>query len=557
MRVYAGVDPVTGRRHDLVETIPAGPQAEGLAEAALTRLLNELDEQRNPRTNATVDQLLDRYLSMLQVGRTTEVAYRGYLAKHVRPFVGSLKVGAVDVDSLDSLYAELRRCRDHCDRRAPAAEHRCRPLANSTIRQIHFILSGAYKKAVRWRWVASNPVAHAEPPPPTAPDPRPPSTEDAARLLADAWRDPDWGTLVWLTMITGARRGEMCGLRWQQVDLPGGVLTVRSSIAQDGTELEEKDTKTHQQRRVALDAETVAVLTEHWDRWRARTAALGVELTRDAFVFSLAPDAAVPLVPSSVTQRYSRMAARLGIKTHLHSLRHYSATELIAAGVDVRTVAGRLGHGGGGITTLRVYAAWLSESDQRAAAGLLARVPARLAGSSTDAERAIASPRRPYEKIAAELREQILAGSLRIGDRLPPITPLASQHGVAVSTVGRAMSLLDELGLTGVAGGRRVVAAWPTSANHPPASDAIDILPTGGGGGDMGRRLLDLVVRHRGQVVGNLTAEANPKSASELRQLLVDAIRRAGRQESEIGDYEMAIAYSGEPQPFTTFVAAL
>ena len=53
------------------------------------------------------------------------------------------------------------------------------------------------------------------------------------------------------------------------------------------------------------------------------------------------------LVPSSVTQRYGRLAERLGIATHLHSLRHYSATELIAAGVDIRTVAGRLGHSGG------------------------------------------------------------------------------------------------------------------------------------------------------------------------------------------------------------------
>jgi site-specific recombinase XerD len=61
------------------------------------------------------------------------------------------------------------------------------------------------------------------------------------------------------------------------------------------------------------------------------------------------------------------MSAELGIKSHLHTLRHYSATELISSGVDVRTVAGRLGHGGGGTTTLRVYAAWVAESDKQAA----------------------------------------------------------------------------------------------------------------------------------------------------------------------------------------------
>ena len=67
----------------------------------------------------------------------------------------------------------------------------------------------------------------------------------------------------------------------------------------------------------------------------------------------------------------------LGIATHLHSLRHYSATELLTAGVDLRTVAGRLGHGGGGATTLKVYAAWVAASDRKAAELLRTRLPAR------------------------------------------------------------------------------------------------------------------------------------------------------------------------------------
>jgi len=80
------------------------------------------------------------------------------------------------------------------------------------------------------------------------------------------------------------------------------------------------------------------------------------------------------LLPDTATQRYERMADRLGIRTTLHKLRHYSATELIAAGVDVRTIAGRLGHGGGGTTTLKVYAAFVNEADQRAAAALAQRL---------------------------------------------------------------------------------------------------------------------------------------------------------------------------------------
>lgn len=179
-----------------------------------------------------------------------------------------------------------------------------------------------------------------------------PSTtpEEAARILEEAWDDPDWGMLVWLTMTTGARRGELCGLRWSHLSLPNSVLTIRRAIAQHRADRFEKDTKTHKQRRVSLDPETVKALTEHWERCSTRCEALGVPLSRDAFVFSPAPDRRAHLVPSSVSQRYSRLAARLGIDTHLHCLRHYPATELIAAGVDVRTVAGRLGHNGGGVT---------------------------------------------------------------------------------------------------------------------------------------------------------------------------------------------------------------
>ena len=78
-----------------------------------------------------------------------------------------------------------------------------------------------------------------------------------------------------------------------------------------------------------------------------------------------------------MSSRYVDMAERLGIVTHIHALRHYSATELLTAGVDLRTVAGRLGHGGGGSTTLRVYAAWVAASDRKAAELLRSRLPRR------------------------------------------------------------------------------------------------------------------------------------------------------------------------------------
>jgi hypothetical protein len=86
LRVYAGVDPVTKKPLYLRETIAAGPDAKRKAEKALTRLQNQVDERRAPRTSATLDQLLDRYLEVgLEVAPGTRRDYASKPSKHIRP----------------------------------------------------------------------------------------------------------------------------------------------------------------------------------------------------------------------------------------------------------------------------------------------------------------------------------------------------------------------------------------------------------------------------------------------------------------------------------------
>jgi integrase len=564
VRVYAGKDPLTGRRHDLIEVVPAGPKAAAQAEAARTRLLNQVDERRHPRTNATVDQLLDRHFELAKLEPTTRSAYLGYANKHIRPLIGAVKVGTLDADVFDSFYAELRRCREHCDRR-PSTQHcttvehecdaRCRPhectsLGASTIRQIHFILSGALKRAVRWRWVATSPITQAEPPAAPKPDPRPPTAAEAARILNEAWAaEPDWGVLVWLAMVTGSRRGELCALRWAHVDLDGAVLTVRSSIWQRGKAVGEKDTKNHQQRRVALDPETVAVLAEHRRRWERRAVELDIELRDDAFLFSLAPDASTHLLPDSVSQRYSDLVTRLGINTTFHKLRHYSATELIASGVDARTVAGRLGHGGGGTTTLRYYTAWVSESDQRAASAVTARMPSRPTDGPIQRP-----PTHPYQKLAVSLLEQIAAGAYPPGDFLPGQKVLAAEHGVSVGTANRAANLLVEDDYVELVPGKgfRVVAR---DVALPDQNEPADVVPSPAEPDAEPGALLDVELRCRGEVVARYSTDVDPQDADDLREVLVDAVVRRGGGEADIGAYEMDLRRS-DGELIRTFVAS-
>jgi integrase len=213
VRVYAGIDPVTKKKHHLTEVIPAGPRAARDAEKARTRLLAQIDERRNPRTRATMNQLLDRWLEVLDVDVSTRRGYISKIETHIRPLLGATPVSKVDAEALESFYAVLRRCRDHCVGRK-ATGHTCKGLADSTVRQIHWIISGALDAGVRWKWVSINYAAQAKKPAVPRPNPKPPSTEDAARLATEAWKDEEWGALVWAAMTTGARRGELCAIRW-------------------------------------------------------------------------------------------------------------------------------------------------------------------------------------------------------------------------------------------------------------------------------------------------------------------------------------------------------
>jgi len=393
VRVTAGADPATGERIVLTEMCPTLKEAE----RARTRLLAEADALKNARTKASFGYLLDRWLVGHDVEITTRATYDSLIRTHIRPALGAVPLtkihrGAAEI--LEGLYADLRRCSRRCDGR-PFTEHRtvndhdcsvrrcpahvCRPLSASTVRQVHAIVSGALTAAVRWGWLPFNPAETARIPAKVRPAPDPPSPADAARIVEAAWRDDDeWGLYLWLAMVTGARRGELLALRVRDVDLDTGVMTIRRNYVWVAGAGHDKNTKSHQMRRVSIDAVAVDLVRSHLAAVKSLLEQVGMSLQADMYLFSAEPGRGRPRDPSSQTRRYKRMVDRLGLDTNLHELRHYSATELLTAGVDVRTVAGRLGHGDG-TTTLRYYAAWRSAAD-RGAAGVVSAglpVPAR------------------------------------------------------------------------------------------------------------------------------------------------------------------------------------
>ena len=132
----------------------------------------------------------------------------------------------------------------------------------------------------------------------------------------------------------------------------------------------EQGTKTHQSRRISLDDGTVAALKAHQERMRQRAKAARATITQEGFVFSHAVDASAPWHPDSTSRAFRQICQQAGVTgIRLHDLRHYVATHLLAAGIDVRTVAGRLGHRNPS-TTLNVYSHFVSETDEDAADAL-------------------------------------------------------------------------------------------------------------------------------------------------------------------------------------------
>ena len=253
---------------------------------------------------------------------------------------------------LDSFYGDLRND----------------GMSAKTIRNHHGMISAALSLALRWDLVAENVAKKARPPsiPPGAV--KSPSAADVERIITLAnQRDPRLATLIFLAALTGMRRGELCGLRWSDIDFDERSIMVSRSVVSITGGVIEKATKTNRERRISIDELGEYILRLHEDRVLRWADEAEIQLHPQAFVFSNDLDGSRPFRPDTITSRFIDLCKALGIRgVRFHDLRHFTATQLIAAGIDVRTVAGRLGHQDANMT-LKTYAHVLEGRDRAAA----------------------------------------------------------------------------------------------------------------------------------------------------------------------------------------------
>ena len=237
----------------------------------------------------------------------------------------------------------------HDCRLSGCTPHACKPMAKSTIHNIHAILSGAFDAAQRWEWIDRNPADSAKPP--TVTQKKRPATApaDVVKVIgqAHATGQRDVALYIWLAAITGARRGELCALQIRDIDLDNGVVHIAFSYVVKGGRKLRKDTKTHQDRYIAIDPVTCALIQETLDGVTAALAEVGVTIPAGAYLFSNDPAHAQPWSPDWVTHRMRGLARAAGVSLDIKRIRHYTASQMLAEGFDLGNTAARLGHSGG------------------------------------------------------------------------------------------------------------------------------------------------------------------------------------------------------------------
>jgi integrase len=153
----------------------------------------------------------------------------------------------------------------------------------------------------------------------------------------------DIALYIWLAAITGVRRGELCAIQISGVDLNNGVVHIAFNYVVKGGEKLRKDTKTHQDRWLAIDPVTCALIATYLDEIRATLAEVGVTLPDRAYLFSNDPAHARPWNPDWVTHRVTDLARATGVEIDIKGIRHYTASQMLAAGFDLGNTAARLG----------------------------------------------------------------------------------------------------------------------------------------------------------------------------------------------------------------------
>lgn len=300
------------------------------AEAALTEMLRLIDTGVAVEpSRLTVASYLGSWCDhreLMGLRASTIVSYRAKLRQYVLPRLGDLRLQALEVGHVDGLWREMAD----------------RGLSSRTIRYTYTIVRKALDDAERKGIVMRNVAKLSSPP--SAKSARAPSfpvwsADDLGAFLAfiDGW---SLAEPIYLAAVTGMRRGELCALRWSELDLDAATITVERAVAEGVVDLPKSDKG---RRVVELDGEDVSMLRRHRTDQLELRLLVGAGWVDEDLVFPR-PDGRM-LDPDTLSQQFDRLVRRSGLpRIRFHDLRHTHGTLMAEAGVDAKTISTRLGH---------------------------------------------------------------------------------------------------------------------------------------------------------------------------------------------------------------------
>ena len=308
----------------------------------------------------TVGQWMDVWYenyAKIKVRPSSHQTYKGYIENHIKPNIGDIPLEKLTTLDLQRLYKTLL-----ANGRVDRLESKGQPkgLSPKTVRNIHQILSSALKLAQEQRIILTNPAEGCALPKVEHREMKTLPVEQLQSFLREA-KDSGVFELYYLELATGLRRGELLGLKWEDIDLEHGDLRVRRQIARINGKVVEAPLKTkNAYRTLPLAEDTISILKEQKKK-----------VGNSPWVFPSATGG--PISPDSVLHMLHRVLKRAGLpQVRFHDLRHTFATLALQNGVDIKTVSGMLGHFSAGFT-LDTYA-HVTTSAQKAAANTMGKL---------------------------------------------------------------------------------------------------------------------------------------------------------------------------------------
>jgi integrase len=335
------------------------PLTEKDLDIELAAFVTDVLAGRLPKTGMTFGELLDKYLAALDIQErqnSTLRTYRGLIRRWLRPHLGDVPVAQLTPLHFDRVYAAMR-----ADGRAA-----------STINQAHAVARKACNLAMNWGFLTANPTRGTIRPTVRKPKRVPATVPDLLRTVRFASEEDEaLGVFIFLAAGTGARRGELVGLQWPDVDWDENRVHIQRAIGRDddGSRIDEpayektygeidievKDPKDFQDRFVDVPILVMHALRILRETIEERATWARVVLAADAYIFSGQADGSAPWKPDYPTAAFARARTKAKAPTlTLKGTRHLLGSTLHHKGIEISVIQDVLGHGSK-TTTLDFY----------------------------------------------------------------------------------------------------------------------------------------------------------------------------------------------------------